>query len=1543
MSRLAAGTIGILLLPLLLSTGAPGQFAELSQVQVAVQTGIEWVDVVTRPSGSGWVVIQLLRPYPAYEGEGTLRLETLRNLPIDRRGAALRALSFTEANAALLAGTSSAALLTPGALLVREVLENHNPPQYRGRGTDYTVVIDQLYAGVRVFEGSIRIQLTQFGEIWAVDSTLAAVEDLPAPPRLDGRTAQSLAAAFLADPRAAPQQSELVVLPPSTFAWHLTFSSPHFRELLLDAATGEILLARSTLRDQAAVYMTVKDGDGQGLPYATGEYHSNGALAWSKLLDAFGQASDENSPAGTGFVRAILASLRLSVKDADSGYGPIQKDSPAFTAAAGQAYFAEIGMDGSNPANAYEGSIVFREAMRAWDFVQQRYGYETRLVTAWVDHQVGPATDGTELFFPRNRAILDYSPPGSGPIDDTILHEYGHAVQFAAYGLRWGRPMNCTCVNHGGTGNDCSFDALVEGWADYFPVMLYGRLFGVDTSYGWSGSASELNIELNSNTDVEERDEWSFAGVLYDIADSVNDGHDTISADVEIWTVMRYDQPSTVEQFFQKFIARYPALAAAVEQIYLDHGMRPDWLVLSHHSLDFGPAATVRSFAIEHSGWYGDGKIVQPSWNVSSSTPWIRTFSPASGSTTTEKDTINVTIDRAGLAPGSHTGYINVAPQYYGRVQTITVTCQVVPCPVPAAPSGPSPAHGAVAAATSLNLGWAAAANADAYDVYFGEAANPPLAGSTAATSYAVGGLSFGRTYYWRVAARNGCGNLASSPVWSFTVNACPVPSSPSVPSPADGAGGVAHRPVLSWTGGANTESYRVYLGTSPDPPFAGNTVAASYAAPGLAANTLYHWKVAAENGCGNSSQGPVWSFTTGPCPVPAAAANPSPAHTAAGVTVNPTLTWAGSADADSYDVYLGTAPNPPLAGTALTSSFGASGLIRGMTYYWKVVSRNSCGNSIGGPTWSFATEACPAPGAPANPSPGVGGLDVPQNIVLSWSPAPNADSYDVYFGPASNVSYVGTTADTRFFRTNLHFSDLYYWRVVARNSCGMSASSPDWYFLTGHESARKYLQLPKASYDYQRGGTRITSWVGNADDAYYDLAFGDFSFKYYGELAESVRISTNGYIAFGQNGLSWKNGDLSTSNPRCPPGLVAPFWDDLVLGTAPDSGVYWQFLGTAPNRRLVIEWYRVASLENQTETYSFEVVLYESRNRIKFQYLDVDSGTNHDYGASATAGIANWSSFLPIQYSNNSPALANGQAVDLVPLQPSLLVDFGPGKGLFQYGSQSWRALTTWQPDDIVEWRGGLAFDFGAGKGLYNYDGVSWRLLTGWDPEGMVNWGDHLVVDFGAGKGLYLMEDTAWRMLSAWDPEQMKAWSGGLAVDFGAAQGFYTYDGTAWTRLTGWDPEDMTAWASWLFVDFGAGRGLFRFDGAAWNLLSGWDPVSVTPWSGGLAVDFGPGRGVFRYNGSMWIYLTSWEPENMIGSDSELCFDFGPGRGLFTYDTSGFWRALSSWDPVRMIPWDGGVAVDFGTGKGLFHYREPAWTMLTSWHTQALRTTVVY
>lgn len=192
-------------------------------------------------------------------------------------------------------------------------------------------------------------------------------------------------------------------------------------------------------------------------------------------------------------------------------------------------------------------------------------------------------------------------------------------------------------------------------------------------------------------------------------------------------------------------------------------------------------------------------------------------------------------------------------------------------CDTPEMPSSPSPSHGTTGVSIDTDLNWADCTYADYYDVYFGTDASPPLyASNVTVSSYDLPTLQYQEQYYWKVVAKNSCGATnEGAAVWSFTTPPCPTPGTPSSPSPAHGATGVSIASDLNWGNSSYTNTYDVYFDTVTPPvtKVASDITVTYYSLPYLGYNTPYYWKVVAKNACGNSTDGPVWNFTTEPVP----------------------------------------------------------------------------------------------------------------------------------------------------------------------------------------------------------------------------------------------------------------------------------------------------------------------------------------------------------------------------------------------------------------------------------------------------------------------------------------------------------------------------------------------------------------------------------------------------------------------------------------------------------------------------------------------------
>lgn len=148
------------------------------------------------------------------------------------------------------------------------------------------------------------------------------------------------------------------------------------------------------------------------------------------------------------------------------------------------------------------------------------------------------------------------------------------------------------------------------------------------------------------------------------------------------------------------------------------------------------------------------------------------------------------------------------------------------------------------------------------------------------------------------------------------------------------------------------------------------------------------------------------------------------------------------------------------------------------------------------------------------------------------------------------------------------------------------------------------------------------------------------FAFTYYGRTYNTAYVSVNGFLNF--LGANTQFSNVPLPNSELPNAAIYPFWDDLYVDSA--ASVRTRLLGTAPNRRFIIEWRDIAFCCVSAERVRFEIVLYED-GRILTQYDRIDDN-RLERGGSATVGIENETGTVALQYSAEQPALESRLAV---------------------------------------------------------------------------------------------------------------------------------------------------------------------------------------------------------------------------------------------------------------------------------------------------------
>jgi hypothetical protein len=137
-----------------------------------------------------------------------------------------------------------------------------------------------------------------------------------------------------------------------------------------------------------------------------------------------------------------------------------------------------------------------------------------------------------------------------------------------------------------------------------------------------------------------------------------------------------------------------------------------------------------------------------------------------------------------GEITGTPTAAVSAASNYTVTVSnggcTTTRVVSIAIIDVPGTAITPTPSNGATgvcyAGATPVtSVSWAATASATSYDVYFGAGSLPvTLTANVTTNSYTTGTLLSNTTYYWRVVAKNACGDAVSASTWTFTTSSLP-------------------------------------------------------------------------------------------------------------------------------------------------------------------------------------------------------------------------------------------------------------------------------------------------------------------------------------------------------------------------------------------------------------------------------------------------------------------------------------------------------------------------------------------------------------------------------------------------------------------------------------------------------------------------------------------------------------------------------------------------------------------------------------------------
>ncbi len=216
----------------------------------------------------------------------------------------------------------------------------------------------------------------------------------------------------------------------------------------------------------------------------------------------------------------------------------------------------------------------------------------------------------------------------------------------------------------------------------------------------------------------------------------------------------------------------------------------------------------------------------------------------------------------------------------------------------------------------------------------------------------------------------------------------------------------------------------------------------------------------------------------------------------------------------------------------------------------------------------------------------------------------------------------------------------------------GFGSGTPRYYYHDSYTPGTSYSLISPS------GSAAIMSVTnGDNDDGYGTIPLG-FDFKFFGRSYSSVKVSTNGLVMFNDVGSTdWDNKPIGT--PGGVDNYATCLWDDQQAANLL-QGVAYELKGSAPNYFMVI-WFYLQNLDPSTSgPSSYQMVLYQTSNAIKCQYINM-SGSAASDGRSATIGLEGPFGASGIQYFSERKT-----APFIGPLHSGLAVEFVPAPEIF-------------------------------------------------------------------------------------------------------------------------------------------------------------------------------------------------------------------------------------------------------------------------------------
>ena len=240
----------------------------------------------------------------------------------------------------------------------------------------------------------------------------------------------------------------------------------------------------------------------------------------------------------------------------------------------------------------------------------------------------------------------------------------------------------------------------------------------------------------------------------------------------------------------------------------------------------------------------------------------------------------------------------------------------------------------------------------------------------------------------------------------------------------------------LTWNNASGATGYNILRGTSTGSYTVTNTSASNaYTDNSAVGGTTYFYVVQATNTSGASATSSEVSAT----PTIAPPSIPT-GLVAVGTNGAVSLTWSAAAGAASYNVKRSTTSNTEVTiSNVVANSYYDTDVVNGTTYFYKVSSTNSAGQSAN------SSEVSATPDIPPSTPTGLAATAGTNQVSLTWTASAGATSYNVKRATTSGAEVTIASAGSANYTdtTAIKFTQ-YFYKVSALSANGESGDSSE-------------------------------------------------------------------------------------------------------------------------------------------------------------------------------------------------------------------------------------------------------------------------------------------------------------------------------------------------------------------------------------------------------------------------------------------------------------------------------------------------------------------